>query len=123
MGEAGLDVRDHGTGHGHDGGAVGGQRDPPGGAQRAGDKGDTLILAVIAWGGPAHRTLVERLTEEVVTAAYAPLLTGPVSRNVLPQLHAMVFTLPGVLGGGVTGSPVLDGHGKTMSYHLATVRL
>lgn len=90
---------------------------------RAGDKGDTLILAVIARSEWAHHELVDRLTEEVVTVAYASLLTGVVSRTVLPQLRAMVFTLPGVLGGGVTGSPVLDGHGKTMSYHLATVRL
>lgn len=90
---------------------------------RAGDKGDTLILAVVARSPQAHEELVAGLTEEVVTSAYAALLTGPVSRTVLPQLDAMVFTLPGVLGGGVTGAPVLDGHGKTLSYHLATVRV
>jgi hypothetical protein len=36
---------------------------------------------------------------------------------------AMVFELPGVLGGGVTGSPALDGHGKTLGYHLLNLEI
>ncbi|QTJ69566.1 hypothetical protein HYG77_31250 [Rhodococcus sp. ZPP] len=43
---------------------------------------------------------------------------GPGRRTCQPNLMAMVFELPGVLGGGVTGSPALDGHGKTLGYHL-----
>lgn len=44
-------------------------------------------------------------------------------RFVVPGLHALVFSLPGALDWGVTGSPVLDGLGKTLSYHLLTIPL
>lgn len=90
---------------------------------RAGDKGDGLILGVVPWNDQAYDYLVERLTTERVTEAYAPLLTGLVHRSCLPQLPALIFTLPGVLGAGVTGTPVLDGHGKTLSYHLLNVEV
>jgi len=85
---------------------------------RAGDKGDTLILAVLPRDAAAARLLERLLTPEVVADHFVGLLSGPVSRVVQPHLPGMVFTLPGMLGGGVTGSPVLDGHGKALSYHL-----
>jgi hypothetical protein len=88
---------------------------------RTGDKGDTLILAVRARDASAYLLLEERLTAEAVAGHYALALTGPVVRRLLPGLHALVFTLPGALGGGVTGSPVLDGHGKALSYHLLSM--
>lgn len=50
-------------------------------------------------------------------------MTGPVDRYEVPGLPALVFRLPGALGGGVTGSLTLDGHGKTLSYHLLTLEL
>lgn len=90
---------------------------------RTGDKGDTLILAVLARDETAYRLLDDALTAETVADHYALALTGPVSRRLLPGLHALVFTLPGALGGGVTGSPVLDGHGKALSYHLLSLSL
>lgn len=90
---------------------------------RTGDKGDTLILAVLARDVSGYELLVKLLTEEAVTAHYALDLTGPVARKAMPALRALVFTLPGALGGGVTGSPVLDGHGKTLSYHLLNLPL
>ncbi|NYF99686.1 AtuA-related protein [Janibacter cremeus] len=90
---------------------------------RAGDKGDHLILGVVPWDQEAYDQLAERLTPERVARAYRPLVTGPVQRSCLPELPALIFTLPGVLGAGVTGSPVLDGHGKTLSYHLLTVEI
>ncbi|EID77502.1 MULTISPECIES: AtuA-related protein [Rhodococcus] len=90
---------------------------------RAGDKGDTLILAVLARDSAAYRHLTERLTENVVAAHYGELITGPARRTCQPNLMAMVFELPGVLGGGVTGSPALDGHGKTLGYHLLSLEI
>lgn len=88
---------------------------------RTGDKGDTLILAVLARDEQAYELLAGTLTADAVAAHYALDLTGTVSRTTLPGLRALVFTLPGALGGGVTGSPVLDGHGKTLSYHLLSL--
>ncbi|MCP2179749.1 AtuA-related protein [Prauserella alba] len=90
---------------------------------RAGDKGDTLMLAVLPRDDAAFGVLDRRLTADVVAAHFAPLVTGDVGRRVVPGLPALVFRLPGVLGGGVTGSTVLDGHGKTLSYHLLTLEL
>ncbi|MGQ1797385.1 AtuA-related protein [Kocuria oceani] len=90
---------------------------------RTGDKGDTLILAVLARDEDAYHLLEQQLTTDAVTGHYALDLTGPVVRRLLPGLHALVFTLPGALGGGVTGSPVLDGHGKALSYHLLSLPL
>lgn len=88
---------------------------------RTGDKGDTLILAVLARDEHGYEVLEESLTAEAVAEHYALGLTGTVSRKALPALKALVFTLPGALGGGVTGSPVLDGHGKILSYHLLSL--
>ncbi|TQC44467.1 hypothetical protein EEB14_37105 [Rhodococcus sp. WS4] len=90
---------------------------------RAGDKGDTLIVAVLARDPAAYAHLTSRLTEDVVAAHYGELITGRARRTCQPNLMAMVFELPGVLGGGVTGSPALDGHGKTLGYHLLSLEV
>ena len=90
---------------------------------RTGDKGDTLILAVLARSEEAYHLLERALSPEAIATHYALPLSGPVVKRSLPGLNAFVFTLPGALGGGVTGSPVLDGHGKALSYHLLSLAL
>ncbi|KAF0965847.1 AtuA-related protein [Rhodococcus sp. T7] len=90
---------------------------------RAGDKGDTLIVAVLARDRTAYGLLERTLTADVAAAHYGELITGPARRTCQPNLLAMVFELPGVLGGGVTGSPALDGHGKTLGYHLLSLEI
>lgn len=90
---------------------------------RAGDKGDTVMLAVLPRDAEAFALLERVLTAEVVAEHFAPLVTGRVQRRVVRGLPALVFRVPGVLGGGVTGSAVLDGHGKTLSYHLVNLEL
>ncbi|MQA12411.1 MAG: hypothetical protein GEU98_28555 [Pseudonocardiaceae bacterium] len=90
---------------------------------RAGDKGDTLILAVLPRDEEAFAVLDRLLTADAVRAHFGSLVTGEVRRHVLAASPAFVFRIPGVLDGGVTGSTVLDGHGKTLSYHLLTLEL
>ncbi|KGJ72310.1 beta-lactamase [Cryobacterium roopkundense] len=90
---------------------------------RTGDKGSTLILAVLPRDDEAYSYLLSQLTGEVVSAHFGALVTGLARRTALPQLPGFVFELPGVLGGGVTGSPSLDGHGKTLSYHLLSLEV
>lgn len=90
---------------------------------RTGDKGDTLVVAVVARARADYDDLATHLTEARFAEAYAPLVTGPVRVTLMPQVHALVAVLPGVLGAGVTGSPVLDGHGKALSHHLAGLPL
>lgn len=88
---------------------------------RAGDKGDTLILAVVARTAEGFAILERALTAEAVGAHYR--CGSEVQRTALPQLRALVFRVPDVLDGGVTGHGALDGHGKTLSYHLSTLSI
>jgi len=88
---------------------------------RTGDKGDTLILAVFPRSEENYELLTRELTVDAVATHFAPLVTGDVRRTDMPLVSGLVFELPGVLGGGVTGSPVLDGHGKCLSYHLLSM--
>ena len=89
---------------------------------RTGDKGDTLILGVIAHDQEAYILLDAELTGARV-AEHFGLSAESVRRSELPGLHSFSFELSGMLGGGVTGSPSLDGHGKALSYHLLTLQI
>lgn len=89
---------------------------------RTGDKGDTLILGVVAREGAQFSELSRAVTEEAV-ANHFGLPVSRVCRCLLPRLNAMSFELKGMLGRGVTGVGHLDGHGKTLSYHLLTMQL
>lgn len=90
---------------------------------RAGDKGGSLIIAVLPRDAGHWPLLREHLTAELVRRHFGHGVSGPVTRHEVPGLPAMVFHVPGVLGGGVTGSIALDGHGKTLSYHLLSLEL
>ena len=90
---------------------------------RAGDKGGTLILAVLPRTAMAWETLRARLTTDLVAGHFGYGSPRPVSRHEVPSLPGLVFCLPGVLGGGVTSGSHLDGHGKTLSYHLLALSL
>jgi hypothetical protein len=82
---------------------------------RAGDKGDTSNISVIAY-DPADWPRLEReLTAERVQAHFAGIVAGPVVRFTLPSLAALNFILPHALKGGVTRSLALDAHGKCLS--------
>ncbi|GAA1176976.1 hypothetical protein GCM10009584_18050 [Ornithinimicrobium humiphilum] len=90
---------------------------------RTGDKGDTLVVAVVVRDPGDYETVLRALSPGRVATHFGELLTGEISRTELPQLEAVVLLLPGVLGGGVTGAPVLDGHGKTLSSYVAMLAL
>ena len=82
---------------------------------RAGDKGDTSNVSVIAR-DPAHWAFLEReVTAERVAAFLGARAGGAVTRHALPQLHALNFVLRGALSGGVTRSLALDAHGKCLA--------
>lgn len=90
---------------------------------RAGDKGDTSNVCVVAYDDPAWKILQRELTVERVTAAYAHIAKGPVTRYELPQLRALNFVIQGALGGGVTRSLAQDMHGKSLSTLILTIDL
>ena len=82
---------------------------------RAGDKGDTSNVGVIAYDPGDYELLREQVTAERVRARYGDLVLGDVSRYELPNIGALNFVLRGALQGGVTTSLSLDPHGKTRS--------
>jgi hypothetical protein len=82
---------------------------------RAGDKGDTAQIAVIARSAEAFPMLVERLTAARVLDLLRPLGATRVTRHEVPGLLALVFLAHGALGGGVSISLASDPHGKALS--------
>ena len=85
---------------------------------RAGDKGNTSNISVIAWDSECFALLVEQLTEARVAQWFAYRHPTKVTRHVLPKLEAMNFVLEGVLDGGVNDALNLDTHGKGLSFWM-----
>jgi hypothetical protein len=85
---------------------------------RAGDKGDTLTLALIPYRDEDYPLLKAQVTPEAVKRHMAHAVLGEVRRYELPNLPALQFVCERALDTGVTTSLALDPHGKTMSYAL-----
>jgi hypothetical protein len=85
---------------------------------RAGDKGDTANVSVIAYRPEFFPLLVEQVTEARVAAAFRDRAPTVVRRYVLPKLGALNFVLERVLDGGVNEALGLDTHGKTLAFLL-----
>jgi hypothetical protein len=85
---------------------------------RAGDKGNTVNISVIAYHPEFFPFLVDQITEDRVAEIFRHREPNSVRRYVLPKLAAMNFVLEGVLDGGVNESLGLDTHGKTLAFLL-----
>ena len=85
---------------------------------RAGDKGNTSNISVIAWDSDCFALLLEQLTEARVAQWFGYRHPTKVTRHVLPKLEAMNFVLEGVLDGGVNDALNLDTHGKGLSFWM-----
>ena len=85
---------------------------------RAGDKGDTSILSLIAYRAEDFPLLAERVTVDAVRKHLHGIVRGEIKRYELPGLWALQFVCERSLGGGVTTSLGLDAHGKSLSYAL-----
>jgi len=90
---------------------------------RAGDKGNTSNVSVVAYSDRAWEILRDRLTVERVMEAYSHVAKGPITRYELPKLKAFNFVIENALGGGVTISLALDAHGKSLSYLMLDIDL
>ena len=82
---------------------------------RAGEKGDTLNISVIAWSLGDFEHLATHVTEAHCQKVFATRPISRVRRYLLPRLGAMNFVIEGALDGGVNRSLYLDRHGKTLS--------
>ena len=85
---------------------------------RAGDKGNTSILSLIAYRAEDYPLLAERVTIAAVAAHMSHIVKGEIRRYELPQLGALQFVCEHALDGGVTTSLALDSHGKSLSSAL-----
>ncbi len=85
---------------------------------RAGDKGNTSNISVIAWSPSCFELLVSQATEGKVAEWFGYRHPNKVTRYVLPKLLAMNFVLEGILDGGVNDALNLDTHGKGLSFWM-----
>ena len=90
---------------------------------RAGDKGDTSNLSLIAYDERHYDHLRRHATGATVRAHFGDLVRGDVVRHELPRLCAFNFVLTRALGGGVTRSLALDAHGKSLSSALLELEI
>jgi hypothetical protein len=85
---------------------------------RSGDKGDTANVGLIARDPKDYALLVREVTAARVARHFQDMITGPVERYELPNLHALNFLLHGALDGGGTVSLKTDAQGKVFSTAL-----
>jgi hypothetical protein len=85
---------------------------------RAGDKGNRCNISVIAYLPEAFPFILDQVTPERIHALFAHRGASAVARYELPRLAALNIVIDDVLEGGVNGSLNLDGHGKTLSFHV-----
>jgi hypothetical protein len=90
---------------------------------RAGDKGDTSIVSLIAYRPEDYGTLREWVTASAVKQHLAGIVAGEVRRFELPHLGALQFVCERSLSGGVTTSLSLDAHGKSLSSALLELEI
>lgn len=90
---------------------------------RTGDKGDYSLVSVFAYDAAGYEKLTRELTVELVKRHYDGICKGRVKRYELPKLRGMIFELEHALGGGVTRSLTLDGHGKNLCFVMLDIDL
>ncbi len=90
---------------------------------RAGDKGNTSDISVIAYAPGDYEFLRQQVTAERVREHFADIAPGLVRRYELPRLHALKFVLHDALGGGATSTLNLDLHGKSLGSCLLEMEL
>lgn len=90
---------------------------------RAGDKGNTSILSLIAYRKEDYPLLITQITVTAVARHMRGIVTGEIHRYELPNLCALQFVCEHALNGGVTTSLALDAHGKTLSSALLAMEI
>jgi hypothetical protein len=90
---------------------------------RSGDKGDIANIGLIAKQPKYYPLLVKQVTAARVARHFKGMITGPVERFELPNLHALNFLLHGALDGGGTISLKTDAQGKVFSTALLRMEI
>lgn len=90
---------------------------------RAGDKGNTLTLALIPYDESDYAMLCQTVTVDKVRNHFQDIVTGEITRYELPNIASLLFVCQNALLGGVTTSLAMDTHGKTLSYALLEMEI
>ncbi len=90
---------------------------------RAGDKGNTSILSLIAYRAEDYPLLAQHVTVGAVARHLRGIVQGEIRRFELPNLGALQFVCEQSLSGGVTTSLALDPHGKSLSSALLEMEI
>lgn len=90
---------------------------------RAGDKGNTSSITVVAESDDNYDRLETELTAEAVRERFDHLGAEDVIRYEVPSTNALNFVIKDVLAGGVTTSLRVDSHGKSLSYLVAGMEI
>lgn len=90
---------------------------------RAGDKGDTADIALLAYDDETYALIVEQVTAERVREHFGEMVHGEVLRYEAPNVRALNFVLKGALGGGGPKSLRSDNLGKTLGGALVRLEI
>ncbi|MEU6666483.1 acyclic terpene utilization AtuA family protein [Streptomyces sp. NPDC046727] len=90
---------------------------------RSGDKGGNANVGVWARTDDAWRWLAHTLTTERFRQLLPETRELPVTRHVLPNLHALNFTVEGILGAGVAAQHRFDPQAKALGEWLRSRHL
>jgi len=85
---------------------------------RSGDKGGDANVGVWVRSEEAWRWLVHRLTVDELRLLLPETAELPVTRYLLPNLHAMNFVVEGILGEGVASQARFDPQAKALGEWL-----
>lgn len=90
---------------------------------RTGDKGNISNISVITYRKEDYELIEDMVTPEKVRKHFSGIVKGDVIIYKLPKLWALNIVMYDALGGGVTRSLSLDGHGKSLSSILLDMEI
>lgn len=90
---------------------------------RTGDKGTTINCSVIPFDEGDYAWLASVVTADRVRAHMGTLITGTVTRHLVPGIAAMNFVMSRAPGQSVTRTTALDAHGKAFSSALLEMEI
>jgi len=88
---------------------------------RSGDKGDDVLIGVIAREKEFLAYIRASLTTEVISSYFSHVLKGKVSRFEVPGISGLNFQLKHALGGGGMASLFIDSQGKSYAQQLLDI--
>ena len=88
---------------------------------RAGEKGDTVNISVIAYREEDYELIKKQVTIEAVRQLYGPITRGNTTRYEVLNISALNFVLERALAGGRSRNLVFEESGKALSSLMLTM--